>query len=355
MIAVIMAGGVGSRFWPRSRVKHPKQLLDIITDQSMLRVTYDRLTNITDTNKIFVVAGPALVAPIKHELPEMPAGNLIVEPSGKNTAPCIGLMAALLRADEQDDVMGVFPADHLITDEKIFAEDVRTGANFSGDHNALITFGIQPTKPATGYGYIEFDHRQSFFRNQIFKVASFTEKPNRTKAENMFASGDYLWNSGMFLWRISSILKAFQEHLPEMYSHLEKIAQAKGQKNFTDVLNENWEKISCESIDYGIMEQAGNVYVIRGRFEWNDVGSWDALYDISPKDEAGNFLDGNIKAINIKNCFFHSRDTRIAAVGVEDLIVIKSSDALLIVNRGDSESVKEVVNQLKADAEIEYL
>lgn len=355
MIAVIMAGGVGSRFWPRSRMKRPKQLLDIVTDQSMIRVTFDRLSKITDPNNIYVVAGPTLKSAIEAELPEMPTTNLIIEPSGKNTAPCIGLVAALLAAENQDGVMGVFPADHLIADEQLFAATVRAGIDFARTHDVLMTFGIEPTKPATGYGYIKFDHGQSFYRNQIFKVVNFTEKPELTEAKKLVASNDYLWNSGMFLWRISSILKAYRTHLPEMHSALEEIAAVVGRKSYTEILAEKWQGLIAESIDYGIMEQAKNVYVIKGQFNWNDVGSWDTLFDLSEKDASGNHLVGNIQAIATENCYIHSKDLRVAAIGVKDLIVIKSDNALLVVNRGESESVKQIVNNLKDNDEVEYL
>lgn len=355
MIAVIMAGGVGSRFWPRSRRNRPKQLLDIVSDQSMIRVTFDRLSGITDPNNIYVVAGPTLKSAIETELPEMPASNLIIEPSGKNTAPCIGLVAALLAAENPDGVMGVFPADHLIGDEQSFCATVKAGIDFARTHDVLMTFGIEPTKAVTGYGYIKFDHRQSFYHNKIFKVVNFLEKPNQAEAERLFASNEYLWNSGMFLWRISSILKAFRTHLPEMHSALTEIARVAGRKSYQRVLDEKWQELVPESIDYAIMEHANNVYVIKGQFKWNDVGSWDALYDLSTKDTTGNHLVGNIQAINTENCFIHSKDLRIATLGVKNLIVIKSGNALLVVNRGNSEGVKQIVNDLKDNTQIEYL
>ncbi|NQV15871.1 NTP transferase domain-containing protein [bacterium] len=355
MIAVIMAGGVGSRFWPRSRVERPKQLLDIVSDQSMLRVTYDRLSKITEQHKIYIVAGPNLKEALQKELPEMPDSNLIVEPSGKNTAPAIGLVAALLKRDEADDVIGVFPADHLITDLDTFRDNVQVGIEFAKAEDALITFGIEPSRAATGYGYIKFDHSQASHANQIFKVERFTEKPDLESARNMVSSGDYLWNGGMFIWRISSILKALKIHLPEMYSKLEIIRAAVGRDDCQEIMEQAWSEIEGESIDYGVLEKASNVYVIKGMFDWNDVGSWDALYEIEDKDESGNILEGNIQAFNTENSLIHSKDLRIAAVGVKNMIIIKSGNAILIINRNESEQVKEVVARLKKDAEFEYL
>ena len=350
-----MAGGVGSRFWPRSRVERPKQLLDIVSHQSMLRVTFERLEKITETSKIYVVAGPSLKSAILKELPEMPESNLIVEPSGKNTAPAIGLVAALLMRDEVDDVVGVFPADHLITDLDTFKTNVQAGVEFAQAEDALITFGINPSRPATGYGYIKYDHMLASNDDQIFKVEKFTEKPDLPTAQKMLSSGGYLWNGGMFIWRISSILNAMKIHLSDTYSKLEIIRSAIGRNDFQEIMEQTWSEIEGESIDYGVLEKAANVYVIKGMFDWNDVGSWDALYEIGEKDESGNILEGNIQAVDTENSLIHSKDLRIATVGVKDLIVIKSGNALLIINRQESEQVKKIVTELKDNSELEYL
>lgn len=355
MIAVIMAGGVGSRFWPRSRVKRPKQLLDIVSDDSMLRVTFDRLKYVTDPGRIYVVAGPDLADAIKTDLPEMPEDNLIIEPSGKNTAPAIGLVAVMLRAQYQDEVMGVFSADHLIEDVEAFARDVRSGEEFAKQNDALITFGIQPDQPATGYGYIQIDPDKPLARQHIFRVSRFAEKPGLETAKQMVVSGEYLWNSGMFMWRTASILKAIKNHMPVLSEVLHTIGDSVSDEDFLSILKHNWGAIKGESIDYGVMEQAENVFVISASFDWNDVGSWDALYDLSEKDPAGNVLQGDIQIIDVENCLVHSKDLRIAAVGLKDLLIIKSGDALLIVNRRESQRVKEIVNALKANQEIKYL
>lgn len=355
MIAVIMAGGVGSRFWPRSRVKRPKQLLDIVSDESMLRVTFDRLKYVTDSSKIYVVAGPGLAEAIKAEIPEMPGENLIIEPSGKNTAPAIGLVAATLKAGYEDEVMGVFSADHLIEDLDAFAQDVRAGEEYAKQNDALITFGIQPDHPATGYGYIQIDRTNPTASQNIYKVLRFTEKPELETAQHMLESGEYLWNSGMFMWRTSSILKAIKNHMPELSEAIEIIGDSVSEEDFPSILERNWNAIEGESIDYGVMEQADNVFAISASFDWNDVGSWDALYDLSEKDAAGNVLQGDVQIIDVKNSLVHSKDLRIAAVGVEDLLIIKSGNALLIVNRRESQRVKEVVNALKSAQENQYL
>ncbi|MBC8375892.1 MAG: mannose-1-phosphate guanylyltransferase [FCB group bacterium] len=355
MIAVIMAGGVGSRFWPRSRVERPKQLLDIVSEQTMLRVTYDRLSQITDVNMIYVVAGPTLKDAILAELTEMPEANLIVEPSGKNTAPAIGLVAALQKNDSTDEVMGVFPSDHLITDVDAFRNDVQAGIAFASSEDALVTFGINPSKPATGYGYIKYDHQSPSSGDQIFKVDRFVEKPDLDKAEGMVASGNYLWNGGMFIWSVSSILRALENHLPHMYEKLESIRMGRQRKDYDRFFKLTWAEIKGESIDYGVLEQASNVFVIKSSFDWNDVGSWDALYDISKKDASGNVHRGDIQALNSENCFFYTDDLRISTVGVKDLIVVKSGNALLIVNRNESEQVKQIVTDLKSENSIEYL
>lgn len=347
MYIMIMAGGVGKRFWPRSRKDRPKQLLDIVSDQSMLRLTYERMKKIAEEKKIYIIAGQNLAEVINREIPELPERNLIIEPSGKNTAPCIGLAATTIIQRDPNAVMGIFPSDHLITDIRAFKKAVNQGVQFARDHVALVTFGISPTRPATGYGYIQVNTKEPAYKDNIFKVKTFAEKPNLATAQRFLASGEFLWNSGMFIWKAENILNAMKLFLPEMYESLQQIGMAIDSPKYQTVLKKQWATIHNNSIDYGVMEKAKNVYVVRANFDWSDVGSWDAVYELQKKDKNGNVLIGEIVPIDTENSYIYSRKNLIAAIGVRDLIVIQSKNSLLIVHRNESERVKDLVDLLE--------
>jgi mannose-1-phosphate guanylyltransferase len=349
MYAVIIAGGIGKRFWPRSRRERPKQLLDIIDNFSMLETTYNRLKGVTDERKIFIITGQGLKDCILKKLPDFPLKNLIIEPSGKNTAPAIGLAATLILAKDPQAVIGIFPADHLIRDQAAFAYAVNEGVKFARDHNALVTFGIKPTRPATGYGYIQFDKNSRVGDSLVYKVKTFAEKPNLETAQRFLESGVFLWNSGMFIWRGVTIMNAYKLFLPEMYECFRLIGESVDTPDYETVLKRQWATIRSISVDYGIMEHAKNVYVVLGDFDWSDVGSWDAVYELKPKDDHGNVLTGDILTIETENCYIHSRKLFVATIGVKDLVVVQSKDSLLIVKRGQSEKVKEVVDWLERE------
>ncbi|MBN2601610.1 MAG: mannose-1-phosphate guanylyltransferase [Candidatus Marinimicrobia bacterium] len=347
MYAVIMAGGVGKRFWPRSRKDRPKQFLDIVSDQSMLRLTYERMKKLTEERKIYVVAGQNLAEKVFQELPELPERNLIVEPSGKNTAPCIGLAATTIIQKDPNAVMGVFPADHLIVGTKAFKKAVENGVQFARDHVALITFGITPTRPATGYGYIQYSKKDAVYKDSIYKVKTFAEKPNQATAQRFLESGEFLWNSGMFIWKAENILNALRLFLPETYESLQNIGQAIDTSQYPNILKKQWATIHGNSIDYGVMEKAKNVYVVQGSFDWSDVGSWDAVYEIKKKDKNGNVIIGEVVPIDTENSYIYSRKHLISTIGVKDLIIIQSKNSTLIVSRHDTERVKDLVDFLE--------
>ncbi|MCD6441009.1 MAG: mannose-1-phosphate guanylyltransferase [Candidatus Marinimicrobia bacterium] len=355
MYAVIMAGGVGKRFWPRSRKERPKQLLDIISDQSMLRLTYERLKKVTDEKKIYIVAGQNLSEPILRELPELPIKNLIIEPSGKNTAPCIGLAATAIIQKDPSAVMGVFPADHLILDIKSFKKSVEMGVQLARDHVALVTFGITPNRPATGYGYIQYSKKDAVHKDTIFKVKTFAEKPNLPTAKRFLESGEFLWNSGMFIWKVDNILNSIKLFLPELHESLKVIAEAMDTPKYPGVLKKQWATIHSESVDYGVMEKAKNVYVVKSTFDWSDVGSWDAVYEIKEKDQNGNVIIGEVVTMDTENSYIYSRKNLISTIGVKDLIIIQSKNSTLIVNRNESEQVKDLVDLLERKKYYEHI
>lgn len=354
--AVIMAGGVGKRFWPQSRKQHPKQLLKIANDYSMLRLTVERLKHLTDISRILIVTNTEQENGIRSEIPELPIDNIIIEPAGKNTAPAIGLAAIHVAHRNSEAIMGIFPADHLVGDTESFVNYVNDGISVANETGGLVTFGVVPTKPATGYGYIQFSDANHRVEN-LYPVRTFAEKPNLETARAFLKSGDFLWNSGMFCWKAKAILSATELFIPELYDSLKNISEAIGNNVYESVLTIEWATLRSESVDYGIMEKAENVWVVKVDFPWNDVGSWDAVYDISTKrDEDGNVTQGDTLLRDSNNNLVYADNKRtIAMVGIDGLIVIDTPDALLIVRRDHSEDVKHIVDDLEKQNRRELL
>jgi mannose-1-phosphate guanylyltransferase len=346
--AVIMAGGVGKRFWPQSRRATPKQLLPIAGNKSMLRMTIDRLKHITGEDRILIITNSDQEEAIRLECGELPVENILIEPEGKNTAPAIGLAAIIIQHRDPDAVMGVFPADHYIKDVKSFTKYIEQGIKIADEMRGLVTFGVVPTRPATGYGYIQFHDRKNP-DEPIFAVKAFAEKPDSNTAELFLESGDFLWNSGMFVWRVDSILQSFQEFLPEIWDSLENIKGAIGKSVWDAVLTVEWATLRSISIDYGVMEKAQNVFVVRVDFSWNDVGSWDAVHEMRKKDKDRNVSKGEVIFYGSENNLVFANGKTVAMVGVDDLVVIDTKDALLIIPRGQTERVKELVDSFEKE------
>ena len=346
--AVIMAGGVGKRFWPQSRRATPKQLLPIAGDESMLRMTIDRLNQVTGYEHIMVITNSEQEKAIRQECPELPAENILIEPEGKNTAPAIGLAAIIIQHRDPEAVMGVFPADHFIKDTSAFSQYLEQGIKIAKDMKGLVTFGVVPTRPATGYGYIQF-HDRTNPDEPIFAVKAFAEKPDSRTAELFLQSGDFLWNSGMFVWEVESILKSFQDFLPEIWDSLENIKGAIGKSVWDSVLTVEWATLRSISIDYGVMEKAKNVYVVKVDFAWNDVGSWDAVHEMHDKDANQNVVRGDVIFNSSENNLVFANGKTVALLGVKDLVVIDTEDALLIIPRGQTERVKELVDNFERE------
>jgi len=358
MYIVLMAGGVGTRFWPRSRRMYPKQLLNIIGSRSMIQLTYDRIKSLTTADKILVITNKEQKPLIVKQLPEIPIDNIISEPMGRNTAPCIGLAASIIRAKQKEnEIMVILPADHLVGDISEFQKTIIAGVNFIKKQDYLLTMGITPQYPETGYGYIQSgDKIIESNGKEIFKVKTFAEKPNLATAERFLKSGDFFWNSGMFIWTVNNILSEFDEFLPELSDDLLKIENSVGGDNFEELLYDIYSRTKPISIDYGIMEHAKHVCVIKANFNWNDLGSWEAVYNISPKDKQGNVVNGSdAVVINSKNNYFYSAKKLIAAVDVEDLVVVEMDDAILICKRNESQNVKNIVDYLYRKEMDEYL
>lgn len=358
MHVVLMAGGMGTRFWPRSRKDYPKQLLNLFDDKSMIRLTYERIKDLTPNENILIITNQELLDPIHQQIPEIPKQNIIAEPFGKNTAPCIGLAAAIVRKKASlEEPMVILPADHLIKEVDVFQDVIKTAVAYAKQNDALITLGITPTYPETGYGYIQRGRAVTQINNRtIYKVKTFAEKPNLETAKLFLKSGDFLWNSGMFIWKTSTILKEFGTHQPEMGIGFEQIYQNLYTDKMEETILDVYMRIKSISIDYAIMEVAQSVYIIEADFTWNDVGSWEAAYAILEKDEKQNAITAaNSVVIDSRNNLIYSPKKLVALIDVENLAVVETEDAILICRKDSSQRVKEVVDALKQRNLDQYL
>ena len=354
--AVIMAGGRGERFWPRSRKDRPKQFLSLTDDgKTMIQHTVDRLLPMVNMEDIFIVTNQNYVGLCKEQLPDIPEENILAEPAARNTAPCVGLAAAIISKKYEDAIMMVLPSDHLIKFNDIFIDTLNTASAVAERGENLVTIGITPTYPETGYGYIYFGKADEAERANVYKVKRFVEKPNLETAKEYLASGKYLWNSGMFVWKVSTILNNFKELLPDIYDGLLKIKDAFGTADFDEILRKEFCAFKSESVDYGIMERAQNIYTIPGSFGWDDVGSWLSLERINTTNEFGNVVSGNVITIDSKNSIIAGGDKLIAAVGLEDLIIVDTDDAILICSKENTQDVKKVIENLKICNKNQYL
>jgi mannose-1-phosphate guanylyltransferase len=356
MYAVIMAGGKGTRFWPRSREKKPKHLLKIFSGKSILRETFDRIKALVPEDNIYVVTGRGHANEVSRQIPEIPAAHLLVEPVGRNTAPCIGLAALHVCKTDPDGVMAVFPSDHFIRHEKEFIRILSIAAQIAERRGALVTVGVTPTGPETGYGYVEKgDLLTRLKKEDIYRAKSFREKPDLTKAKAFIRSGRFLWNSGIFLWKASTILDAIKVFLPELHEGLLEIEEALDTRKERDVLKKVYRRIKPVSIDYGVMEKSREVLLVRGDFGWSDVGNWDALWELLEKDEEGNVIIGQGIAVNSRKSFVYSPDKMVSLIDVEDLIVVETKDSVLICKRGLSQDVRKIVDILERQKLRKYL
>jgi mannose-1-phosphate guanylyltransferase len=353
LYAVIMAGGVGSRFWPRSKKKTPKQLLKIFGEFTMIQETVKRLEGIVKNENIYVITNKIQKTGVLTQLSQLPVKNIIEEPFGRNTAACIGLASVLIEKQDSDAVTLVLPADHIINGEKEFHDTLLKAAEFANEERGLVTIGIPPSKPETGYGYIQVDEMQ--VTDGVFKVLTFAEKPNYSTAIRFIESGDFFWNSGMFIQRADVILDEMKLHMPELHEGLMKIKNAIGTKKYMEVLTNVYGRLKKISIDYGIMEKSKKVYLTKGNFKWSDVGSWEAVYELSDKDENQNTKVGKVYTESSINSFIYSPEKFVALIGVENLIVINNDDSLLICRRDKAQDVKNVIDYLKINKLTDYL
>ena len=352
--ALIMAGGRGERFWPRSRKNLPKQFLSLTDDgKTMIQLTVERILPLVDMQDIYIATNRDYKKLVREQLPEIPEENILCEPVGRNTAPCIGLGAVHIARKYDDAVMFVLPSDHLIKYNTIFLNTLSDAAEVAEQGENLVTLGITPDYPETGYGYIKFNPNQTMKR--AFAVDRFVEKPDLETAKEYLATEQYLWNSGMFIWKVSTILHNMEKYLPETYAGLQRIQNAIATEDEQNVLEREFEAFHSESIDYGIMEKAQNIYILSGSFGWDDVGSWLAVERIRQSNEFGNVITGNAVTVDTKNTIIEGSKKLIATVGIEDLIIVDTEDALLICEKDSAGNIKKVLENLKICNRTEYL
>jgi mannose-1-phosphate guanylyltransferase len=356
--AVILAGGGGTRLWPISRKKHPKHLLPLLGEYTLFQNTLDRLDGFVASEKVFVVTTAEQEQELKTQAPQIPVENYLIEPMPRGTASAVGLAATVLAKCDHDAVMLILPADHFIRNRDLF-HLVMNVAVQAARKDYLVTLGITPTFPATGYGYIQrgVDIPEKF-EFPLYRVLQFTEKPDNEMARIMLAGSDHSWNSGMFIWSASSILNEFSRQMPDLKAALDQIGAAWSTPKQATVLSSAWKQIKPETIDYGIMEHAANVAVLPADgLGWSDVGSWDSLFDVLLPDEGGNVVvNSEHMLLDTHNSLVYSSDKKlIVTIGVDDLIVVDSGDALLVCHRDQTQQVRQVIANLKKSQREEYL
>jgi len=350
---VIMAGGGGTRFWPLSRHRRPKQLLNLSGKDQMINETIDRLAGICQKKNTFIVTNVDQVSGMRAAtITRITPDHILEEPCARNTAACIGYAAVEILEKYGDGIMCIFPSDHFIKDDTEFTRVLKQAIKVADEENCLVTLGITPTYPSTGYGYIKFDKEEDALARQVLE---FKEKPELSVAEEYVKSGDYAWNSGMFVWKASVIMEHFKELLPEVYSCLTELRSALKTPDEKDKIAEIYPGIPAISIDYGIMEKSSDVKVISADFGWNDVGSWDNLGVLQEEDQDGNVFAGNHIAIDTKGCITYSKKRLIATCGVEDLIIVETDDAVMVCDKSRAQDVKQFVDILKEQGKDRYL
>ena len=352
--ALIMAGGRGERFWPRSRRNMPKQFLSLTDDgKTMIQLTVERIMPLVDIKDIYIATNKDYRQLALEQLPGIPEENILCEPVGRNTAPCIGLGAVHIAKKYEDAIMLVLPSDHLIKFNKMYLTTLRDACRIAEKGTNLVTIGIMPDYPETGYGYIKFDAKEP--EGGAYRVDRFVEKPSLEVAKEYLAAEEYLWNSGQFIWKVSSILKNLKQYMPDTYERLLRIQEAIGTEEEEQILDREFQEMDSQSIDYGIMEKAKDIYILPGAFGWDDVGSWLAVERIKKTNEFGNVVNGNIITVNTKNCIIQGGRKLIAAVGLQDLIIVDTEDATLICEKDNTGDIKKVLENLKICNRDEYL
>lgn len=345
-----MAGGVGSRFWPMSRNAHPKQFLDILgTGKSLLQQTYERFLSVCPKENIIIVTNADYTSLVQTQLPDINADQILAEPFRKNTAPCILYAAKKIALRNPEANIVVAPSDHVILKEEAFIRAIQQGLDFTSDKDVLLTLGIQPSRPDTGYGYIQFIDDKSTSENKISKVKTFTEKPNLEMAKFFLQSGEFLWNAGIFLWNVKSILKAFEMHLPDMFSIFDAEENIFNTENENEFIHQAFHQCANISIDFAVMEKANNVHVMSAEFGWSDLGTYGSLYEHIKHDDNQNAIVGkHVMTYDTKNCIVNvPKDKLVVLQGLDDYIVVESDSILLVCKKSDEQQIRQFVNDVK--------
>lgn len=348
-----MAGGRGERFWPKSRAKTPKQTLKLMGRRSLIQETVARIKPLVPKEKIYVITNREQTAGIKADLPAIK--NIIAEPAARNTAAACGLAAMIIQKEDPCAIMVVLPSDHLIKGREKFIDAIRTGVEVAQTSNALVTIGVKPIFPATGYGYLRIDTSGLFrikapgLKAKVHRVKAFVEKPSFATAVRFLKEKRYYWNSGMFIWKSSSILDAIKDNLPRLYLGLQLIAPDIGHTTFQGALNKAYPKLEEISIDYGVLEKEKRIFAVQGKFYWDDLGSWDSLARHLNTDENGNFILGCHKGVDTKDSVIVSGKGIVGTVGVANIIVVRDGDCVLVCDRSRAQDVKRLVAVFKSD------
>lgn len=351
-VAVIMAGGIGSKLWPRANDKTPEQFVHFNGEGTMLQNTCMRLMPVFDPKDIYIVALEGMKDLIYQQLPQIPQENVIFEPFGKHTAPCLALSDLLLK-DKYDEntIMMAFPADHSIYNVREFQYSIDLAAEFADYKKSIVTIGVRPTRPDTEFGYVQIRNSEAgiedYYQKGVRYCAAFAEKPDIDTAKRFIESSDFLWNTGIYVWTLKTFRDLFAQYLPEN----DVLFQSLRNKPFSEISPEEIEyvyrQVQAVSLDYGILEHASNVFVVEGSFRWSDLSNWDEIYRLAIKDSRNNLIEGNVLAIDTANCFISSSEKMIGAVGIKDIFIIESENAVLVCKRSDSESTRKIVDHLK--------
>uniref|UniRef100_UPI004048E661 mannose-1-phosphate guanylyltransferase n=2 Tax=Roseivirga sp. TaxID=1964215 RepID=UPI004048E661 len=347
---VIMAGGIGSRFWPYSRAEKPKQFLDVLgMGRSLLQMTYDRFLALCPTENFYIITNQRYYGIVKEQLPELSDDQILLEPIGRNTAAAVAYPAFKIKQKDPAGIMVVAPSDHVVFKENLFVDNLRTAIKAASGSEKLITLGIVPSRPETGYGYIQY-HSNPL--KKVKKVKTFTEKPELDLAKKFLESGDFVWNAGIFIWSIESITQAFHTHLTDMAVIFEEGSGLYYTENEQKFIDTAYAQCKSVSIDYGIMEKAENVYMVKGKFDWSDLGSWDSLHEIRDKDKNGNVIDGTALLYDSKNCYVKGpEDLLIVAQDLEGYLVTKSDNVLLICKKDAEKKFRDFLADAKTKGE----
>jgi mannose-1-phosphate guanylyltransferase len=354
---LIMAGGAGTRFWPKSRIVKPKQYLSLFGEKSLIQESVQRFGNFIPEESVYVVSAKSQQAVLESQTTNLPKSNMIYEPVGKNTLPAIGLAALFISEKDPDGVMIVSPSDHLIQNDELFRQCIESAALIAEKKDGIVTIGITPKYPATGYGYVQTSEEIQIGQSiKSYSVSRFVEKPNVDVATGYLKQGGFFWNSGIFVFKVSVFLKAVEQFSPELYADLMRIKKHIGTDTYEEAVDRIYREVTSISIDYGILEKASNVFLVQGDFVWNDLGSWEEVYKYDPnKDENQNATSGEVILIDTKNSYISAPNSLVAVVGLDDVIVVQEGDTILVCKRDRAEDIKAVVGEINKRKLDQYL